>query len=60
MIIFNYVDNLSNYIAEPSENLPDSVMIPEGGLCDWGGEPITAIDSAEEKVREARLWRRDL
>ena len=51
---------MSTHNAEPSENLPDSVMIPAEDPSDWGGEPSTGIDSTKERVREARLRRRDL
>ena len=56
----NCVDNMSTHNAEPFENLPDSVSIPAEDPSNWVGEPSTGIDSTEGRVREARLWRRDL
>ena len=50
---------MSTHNAEPFENLPDSVSIPAEDPNNWGGEPSTGIDSTEERVREARLRRRD-
>ena len=51
---------MSTYNAESFKNLPDSVSILAEDPSNWSGETSTGIDSTEGRVREARLWRRDL